>query len=323
MFCTNTGLPVVLPPVKEEVLGSWLMRIAQFYGLSLNALLSRVGATNPRSGSLPHWFALCPSALEIAPLASALRVQPRQLSTMAPPRCRPHWPTELGMCSACLEDAAVAQRPLAWSLRWMHPLAVTCQVHRRWLTPVTTRDLVRIRDTGDLLSIRSLAEQAAAVDRDNIGDALWAERAAFSRTGTRTPWGRAGVPALMRVLPVVDSALASASNQELAELGLPSGWLRSRAKDFRVEPERGGMLRMALPQDLIHRRWLMTAAGHVMRRPPGRRRMLRTLPERTVKALACSWFSAWPTGLLPWLSPEAAALHEDQQARFSGRSRHH
>ena len=89
MFCTSTGLPVVLPPAKDEVLGSWLMRIAQFYGLSLNALLSRVGATNPRSGSLPHWIALRPCILDMAPLASALRVQPRQLSTMAPPRCRP------------------------------------------------------------------------------------------------------------------------------------------------------------------------------------------------------------------------------------------
>ena len=299
------------------------MRIAQFYGLSLNALLSRVGATSSTSGSLPHWFALCPSVLDMAPLASALRVQPRQLSTMAPPRCRPHWPTELGMCSACLEDAAVAQLPLAWSLRWMHPLAVTCQAHRRWLTPIATRDLVRVRSTGELLRIHALVEPAEAVDRDNIGDALWAQRAAFSRAGTRTPWGRAGVPALMRVLPVVDSALALASDQELADLGLPSGWQRSQAKDFRVEPERGGMLRITLPQGPIHRRWLMTAAGHVLRRPPGRRRMLRRLPERTVKALACSWFSAWPSGLLQWISPEAAALHEDHLARFSGRSRRH
>ena len=227
------------------------------------------------------------------------------------------------MCSACLEDAAVAQQPLTWSLRWMHPLAVTCTVHRRWLTPVATRDLVRIRSTGDLLSIRTLVEPADAVDRDDIGDALWAQRAAFSRTGTRTPWGRAGVPALMRVLPVVDNALASASDQELADLCLPGGWQRSQAKDFRVEPERGGMLRVTLPQGLIHRRWLMTAAGHVLRRPPGGRRMLRTLPDRTVKALACSWLSAWPTGLLEWISPTAAALHEDQLARFQRSSPPH
>lgn len=91
--------------------GSWLMRIAQFYGLSLNALLSRVGAANPSSGSLPHWFGLRPGVLGIAPLARALRVQPRQLSTVAPPGCRPHLPTELGACSACLENAAVAQQP--------------------------------------------------------------------------------------------------------------------------------------------------------------------------------------------------------------------
>ena len=259
----------------------------------------------------------------MALLASALRVRPRQLSMMAPPRCRPHWPTELGMCSVCLEDAAVAQLPLGWSLRWMHPLAVTCQVHRCWLTPVPTHDLVRIRSTGDLLSIRSLVEPVDAVDRDNIGDALWAERAAFSRAGTRTCWGRAGVPALIRVLPVVENSLASASDQELADLGLPSGWQRSQAKDFRIEPERGGMLRVTLPQGLIHRRWLMTAVGHVLRQPPGRRRMLRTLPDRTVKALACSPFSAWPSGLLQWISPEAAAIHEDHMARFSGGSRRH
>ncbi len=316
-------MPVVLPPAKDEVLGSWLMRIAQFYGLSLNALLSRVGATNPRSRSLPHWIALRPCVLDMAPLASALRVQPRQLSTMAPPRCRPHWPTELGMCSACLEDAAAAQQPLTWSLRWMHPLAVTCQVHRRWLTPVATRDLVRIRSTGELLSLRSMVEPTHAVDRDNIGDAHWAQRAAFSRTGTRTPWGQAGVPALMRVLPVVDNALALASDQELADLGLPDGWRRSKAKPFRIEPERGGMLRLNLPQGLIHRKWLMSAAGHVLRRPPSRRRMLRTLPDQTVKALACSWFSAWPSELLQWISPEAAALHEDHLARFRRSSRHH
>ena len=227
------------------------------------------------------------------------------------------------MCTACLEDAAAAQQPLTWSLRWMHPLAVTCQVHKHWLTPVATRDLVRIRSTGEPLGIRSLVELPDAVDHDNIGDAHWAQRAAFSRTGTRTPWGLAGVPALMRVLPVVDNALASASDQELADLGLPDGWRRSQAKPFRIEPERGGMLRLNLPQGLIHRRWLMTAAGHVLRQPPGRRRMLRTLSDRTVKALACSWCSAWPTGLLQWISPEAAALHEDHLARFGGGSRRH
>jgi hypothetical protein len=52
------------------------------------------------------------------------------------------------------------------------------------------------------------------------------------------------------------------------------------------------MLRMTLPQRLIHWRWWMTAAGHVLWRPPDRRRILRVLPERTVKAIACSWFSA-------------------------------
>lgn len=323
MFCTATGLPVVLPPAKGEMLGSWLMRIAQFYGLSINSLLTRVGAQDPRPGPVPHWFALRPSVLDVAALASALRVQPSQLSTMAPPRCRPHWPTELGMCGACLEDAAAGQKPLAWSLQWMHPLTVTCAVHRWWLTPVATRDLARIRSTCELLSIRTLVEPADAVDHENIGDALWAQRAALSSTGARAPWSRAGVLDLVRALRVVDSALASASDQEMAGLGLHSDWQRSRLNDFKLEPESGGMLRLTLPQGLVHRRWLMTAAGHVLRRPPDRRRMLRTLPERTVRAIACSWFSGWPSGLLEWISPQAAALHDKHLEGFRGsRLRH-
>ena len=323
MFCTGTGLPVVLPPTKGEVLGSWLMRIAQFYGLSINSLLSWIGTKDPRPGPVPHWFALRPSVLDVAPLASALRVQPSQLGAMAPPRCRPHWPTELGMCRPCLEDAAASQRPLAWSLQWTHPLTVTCAVHRCWLTPVATRDLGRIRSTCELLSMRTVVEPADAVDHDNIDNALWAQRAAFSKKGARTPWGQAGVPALVRVLHVVDNVLASASDREMADLGLRSGWQRSNAKDFKLETEHGEMLRLSLPQGLIHRQWLMGSAGHILRRPPSRRRLLRTLPDRTVKALACSWFSAWPPELMQWISPEAAALHDDRLGRFCSRYRRH
>lgn len=323
MFRTGTGLPVVLPPAKGEMLGSWLMRIAQFYGLSINSLLSRVGAKDPGPGPVHHWFALGPSVLDVAPLANALRVQPSQLSTMAPPRCRPHWPTELGMCRACLVDAASSQQPVAWSLQWMHPLAVACQVHKAWLTPVATGDLGRIRSTSELLSIRTLAELARAVDRDDIGDALWAQRVVFSRTGARTPWGQAGVPDLMRVLRIADHALASTTDQEMPALGLYSGWQRSKAKDFKLELERGGQQRLALPQGLSHRQWLMGAAGQILRRPPSRRRMLRKLPDRAVNALACSWFSAWPPGLMQWISPEAAALHADQLARICSSRRRH
>jgi hypothetical protein len=175
------------------------------------------------------------------------------------------------MCRACLEDAAATLLPVAWSLQWTHPLAVACAVHRCWLTPVATRELGRIRSTCELLSMRTVVEPADAVDHDNLGDALWAQRAAFSRTGARTPWGRAGVPALMRVLHVVDNALASASVPEMADLGLRNSWQRSKAKDFKLETEHGEMLRLSLPQGLIHRQWLISAAGHILQRPPSRR----------------------------------------------------
>lgn len=83
------------------------------------------------------------------------------------------------------------------------------------------------------------------------------------------------------------------------------------------------MLRLSLPQGLIHRQWLMGAAGDILRRPPSRRRMLKTLPDKTVKALACSGFSAWAPELMQWISPEAAALHNDRLGRFCSRYRRH
>ena len=109
----------------------------------------------------------------------------------------------------------------------------------------------------------------------------------------------------------------------MAALGLHSGWQRTETKDFQLEPERGWMLRLNLLQGLIHRQWLVGATGHILRRPPSHRRMVRTLPVKAVKALACSWFSAWLPELMQSVSPEAAALHAHRHERFcSSNSRH-
>ena len=127
----------------------------------------------------------------------------------------------------------------------------------------------------------------------------------------------------MRVLRIADHALASTTDQKMPALGLNSGWQRSKAKDFKLELESGDIQRLALPQGLSPRQRLMGAAGHILRRPPSRRRMLRKLPDMAVNALACSWFSAWPPGLMQWISPEAAALHADQLARICSSHRRH
>ena len=40
----HCGLPFVPQPAPHELLGSWLLRLAQLYGLGLTTLLSRLGA---------------------------------------------------------------------------------------------------------------------------------------------------------------------------------------------------------------------------------------------------------------------------------------
>jgi hypothetical protein len=158
-------------------------------------------------------------------------------------------------------------------------------------------------------------DPAKAPDRRVLADALWVQRAFFSRTGSATPWGKADAVIVKRVLCLLDRVFASASAQELATLGMPDDRHQWQLRDFRVESERGERSRLTVPQRLLHRQWLMSAAGHLLRRPPDRRFILRTLPGRIVQDLAATWVHPWPDGTLQWISPEAAALRREPGPR--------
>ena len=51
----HVGLPFVLPSAPEELLGSWLLRMAQLYGVDLAPLLSRLGMKG--GGRAKSWVA--------------------------------------------------------------------------------------------------------------------------------------------------------------------------------------------------------------------------------------------------------------------------
>ena len=40
----TAALPLITPAYEDEVLGSWLLRVASTYDLSLPSLLTRIGA---------------------------------------------------------------------------------------------------------------------------------------------------------------------------------------------------------------------------------------------------------------------------------------
>ena len=92
----HTGLPFVPQPAPDELLGSWLLRVAQLYGLGLKTLLSRLGALQAGDAHLPHRFSIYSSDVSLDVLAGATRVPRPALATMTTSTCGPRWPEELG-----------------------------------------------------------------------------------------------------------------------------------------------------------------------------------------------------------------------------------
>ena len=50
----HTGQPLVPQPAPDELLGSWLLRLAQLYGIGLRTLLGWLGALQARDARLAH-----------------------------------------------------------------------------------------------------------------------------------------------------------------------------------------------------------------------------------------------------------------------------
>ena len=108
----HCGLPFVPQPASDELLGSWLLRVAQLYGLGLTTLLSRLGARPSGDANVSHWFVNGGASISLDALSSASCLSRVDLAAIAPPSCRPGWPEELGACKRCLAAATDAGQPI-------------------------------------------------------------------------------------------------------------------------------------------------------------------------------------------------------------------
>jgi hypothetical protein len=300
----HTGLPFVPPPATHELLGSWLLRVAQLYGLGLTTLLSRLGARPAGVAQLPHWFSIDGSTVDLDVLSAATRLSRVDLAAMTPPICRPRWPEELGACAPCLAAAAEAARPITWSRTWMNPLAIVCRIHGIWLTPVATRMLAGVRHAGDFGGVvQHVATAQALLDEGPacVGGALWLQDRCAERTDVQLPWGTTRPHDLIRIVDAVAREVMSASEHNDNALGALGA-----VKDFDFEISAAQRVVMSLPTRLRQRQWVLGRVANVLRLAPGVRNLHWSWSAASIKRLAS--MRNLPDGALAWFCPTAAAL---------------
>lgn len=311
----HKGLPFVPQPALDELLGSWLLRVAQLYGLGLTTLLSRLGARPAGDARLPHWFAISGSTVSLDALSAATRLPRVDLAAMAPPSCRPRWPEELGACERCLADATDAGQPITWNRAWMSPLAVVCSVHGSWLTPVATRTQAGVRHAVDFGGVvQQVAAAQAPLDNQPAcaGDAHWLQGLCTARTAVRLPWGRTRPHDLIRIVDAVAREVVAASHSGADPVCPPADRRQGSVKSFAFELGDTERVGVSLPTQLRQRQRVMARAAHVLRWPSEERAHFSSWSAASIKRLAS--MRDWPDGALAWICLPAAELVRQQDS---------
>jgi hypothetical protein len=311
----HVGLPFVLTPAPEELLGSWLLRMAELYGVGLAPLLSRLAVRPSTTKPMPHWFALRSDSVSLDALSAATRLAPSGLAAMAPIACAPRWPQELGACARCLARAADADQPVTWSRNWMSPLAIVCGTHGDWLTPVATGTLIRVRHASDLAGVAdSVAATPALLDdgHPRTLDALWLQELCAEQGIVQMPCGKAGPHDLIRIVAAVAREVISASNPHDCDAKPTAGHRKFVHKDYAFETAGGQRTHMTLPTQLRDRQWVLGKVAHVLRTAADVRRPNYSWSSASVQRLAS--MQAWPDGVLDWVCAKAAELARRDEA---------
>lgn len=330
----DPGLPVVPAPALGELLGSWLLRVAQVYGLDVRALLSRLTAgCAPTTPAWQTWFALRPTPQQLARLAVALHRDVEFLSAMLAPRCDRRWPAELGFCARCLHEAQLDGTQLHWRRSWLHPWALACERHREWFKPVHTDQLRRIHRLRDLAALDEQTQGSCQARQSQRGrpppvilldGALWLHRMLTQAlTGTSglasTPWGAMPVRELAQMLRGLVHLLMSSTaatvvrdRRALGGLALPERRERWACQTCRVDDGRGGVLTLATPDALRQRQLVVGLLGHYLSLAP-RQRETRTvwgglstsgqLAALFARELSPAQRARWPAAALLWVAP--------------------
>jgi hypothetical protein len=308
----HPGLPVVPHAVADELLGSWLLRIARFYGLSLREFVLQLSVLPPTQRGSAAWYELHQEHLVIDRLAAALHRSSESIIAMSAPHCDRRWPAELGFCRKCLDDAASAGTPSAWLRRWLHPLAVACEKHRTWLEPVTAKRLREIRRISVVAgSPRSSPPDTARQRRRElalIDGALWLEALVINSPHHYPPWGITDVGQLAKILRslvqvLMSSAAADMVRHQLGRWSLPERRQRWACQTFRIDDGVNGTMSLAAPDCLQHRQFIFGLLGCYLHLAPANRGPLQELSSLIANEIPMSQLARWPPEALRWISP--------------------
>lgn len=305
-FARHPGLPFVPHPAPEELLGSWLLRVAQLYGLGLTTLFNRLDARPGGNARVEHWFTLGGGSINVDALSSALRMSRSAIAAMAPTTCRPRWPAELGACARCLAQEEQNGKPITWNRNWVSPLAIVCGIHGTWLTPVATQALAGVRHVADFDIIGQRLALVHTLDDETTfaRDALWLQDLCTARKAHPPHWGSTRRHDMIRIVDAVAREVIAASDSGAVFVGPRASAQEVPNNDFTFELGNDMRVGMSLPTKLRQRQWLMATVAHVLRRPTEERACLSSWPAASIKRLAS--MHKWPNGALAWVCPAAA-----------------
>ncbi|MDQ2734749.1 MAG: hypothetical protein M3Y55_07115 [Pseudomonadota bacterium] len=223
---------------------------------------------------------------------------------------------KLGLCTRCLEQAALAGEPVTWYRRWMHPLATVCREHCVWLTPVAMSTLRRIRHASEFNGFGAWPEigdeLAGQMPADLVEDAMWLQNRCQQRGTIRAPWGSTSPAQFIEIAGTLAQLLMSADAG--LELSTPRRFGRRAepVKIFTVEGS-GGPSHWTLPGRVRQRQRMLREVGELLRRGPT---ASASLPAAAVSQLARNCTKSWPAAALQWICPQAKdVMRRDPQLR--------
>ena len=312
------GLPVVPPAAHGELLGSWLLRVANIYGLGLRDLLERLRALPPDSRVLAPWYELHHGHLRCVELAAALHQPVESICAMAAPQCDRHWPAELGFCGQCLDESSLARTPPGWQRRWLHPMALACEKHRAWLDPVAISRLRQIRTAGDIerLPRKNTAWSSWERRREALltKGALWLQALVTNPVQHPAPWGTTELDQLAKILRSLVRILMAPAAEDLVrgQLGrslsdLPEHRQRWACQTFRVDDGVNPAMTLAAPDPLRHRQFVLGLLGYYLSLAPANRAPLDQLTKLIAREIPAGQLARWPTAAAQWVLPPLRA----------------